>query len=155
MDSSFKVLYMENPVVVDEEYSFGSDVIISQTDINGVVTYVNRAFCSVSGFSVDELIGQSHNIVRHPDMPRGIFTKLWETIAGGQAWNGLIKDKRKDGKFYWLETEILPVRDEDEVITGFIAVQKAPSNKDINETQETYMKMLETQNQEGKTDANL
>ena len=136
---------MAHPTVIDEEYIFDSNVIISQTDVNGVITYANRAFCEVSGYKLDELMGQPHSIIRHPDMPQGVFAKLWESITGGQAWNGLVKNRRKNGMFYWVETEVLPVLNEDEEITGFIAVRKEASRKDINETQETYNKMLETQ----------
>jgi len=136
---------MEDPTIVDEEYTFNSDVIISQTDTNGIITYANRAFCRISGYSVNELVGQAHNIVRHPSMPKVVFAKLWETISDAQAWNGLVKNRRKDGKFYWVDIEVLPVLDEDKEITGFIAVQKEASRKDIHETQDTYSKMLETQ----------
>jgi len=136
---------MENRASLDEEYLIGSDAIISQTDKEGVITYVNKAFCETSGYQVDDLVGNSHTLLRHPEMPSTIFTKMWETISGGQAWNGLIKNRRADGKFYWVETEILPIKDDDENVTGYIAVRKEASRKDINETQETYKKMLETQ----------
>jgi len=136
---------MSNITPINEEYRFGKDVIISQTDLEGKITYVNRAFCNVSGYSRDELVDSPHSIVRHPDMPKAVFKKMWETIKGGQAWNGLVKNLRKDGHYYWVETEILPVRDDDENITGFIAVRKSASHKDIIETQETYNKMLEAE----------
>ncbi|MEA1982313.1 MAG: PAS domain S-box protein [Campylobacterota bacterium] len=136
---------MNNITPVDEEHTFQGDVIISQTDLDGIITYANRAFAKVSGYKTEELIGQSHNIIRHPDMPKAVFSRLWETISGGQAWNGLIKNIRKDGLYYWVETEILPISDETGNITGYIAVRKEASKKDINEIQETYTKMLETQ----------
>lgn len=130
---------------VDEEYMVEGDVIISQTDTKGIITYANRAFCKVSGYKADELVGEPHNIIRHPDMPKAAFAKMWETIAGGQAWNGLVKNMRKNGLFYWVETEILPIKDEDGAITGYIAARKEASRKDINETLETYKKMLESE----------
>jgi len=136
---------MNNITPVDEEYIVEGDVIISQTDTKGIITYANRAFCEVSGYKADELVGQQHNIIRHPDMPKTAFAKMWETIAGGQAWNGLVKNMRKDGLFYWVETEILPIVDENKTITGYIAARKKASRKDINETLETYNKMLETE----------
>jgi aerotaxis receptor len=136
---------MNKVVPIDEEYVVSGSVIISQTDLNGVITYANRMFCEVSGYKIDELIGKAHNIVRHPDMPAIIFTKMWETIQGGQAWNGLIKNLRKDGMYYWVETEILPVKDENNEITGYIAARKAASQKDIQESKENYNKMLEIQ----------
>lgn len=130
---------------VDEEYIVKGDVIISQTDTTGIITYANRAFCAVSGYKADELVGEPHSIIRHPDMPKAAFAKMWETITGGQAWNGLVKNMRKDGLFYWVETEVLPITDEDGAITGFIAARKEASRKNINEIQETYNKMLETE----------
>ena len=136
---------MNKIVPIDEEYLFEGDVIISQTDLDSSITYVNRAFCTISGYSKEELIGQKHNIIRNPDMPKSIFSKMWETISGGQAWNGLVKNLRKDGKFYWVEMEILPIKDDNNKITGFIAASKETSRKNINETTETYKKMLQIQ----------
>jgi aerotaxis receptor len=127
---------------VDEEYFFDESVIISQTDLEGIITYANRAFSKVSDYSVEELVGKPHNILRHPDMPKAVFEKMWSTIQGGQAWNGLIKNLRKDGKFYWVDIEILPVKNSNDKITGYIAAQKAASRKDIQENEETYTKML-------------
>lgn len=136
---------MSKIIPKDEEYFFDGNVIISQTDLKGVITYANKLFCSVSGYKVEELVGQPHNILRHPDMPRSVFAKMWETIQGGQVWNGLVKNLRKDGLYYWVDTEILPIRDNDDNITGYIASRRAASRKDIQETEETYKKMLETE----------
>ncbi|MDQ7067234.1 MAG: PAS domain-containing protein [Sulfurimonas sp.] len=137
---------MEKVTPIDKEYIYEGDVIISQTDINGIITYANRAFAEASNYEIDELVGKSQNIIRHPDMPKAIFAKMWETISGGQAWNGLVKNLRKDGMYYWVETEIIPVRNSDETqITGYIAVRKEASRKNIKEAQETYSKMLEIQ----------
>jgi aerotaxis receptor len=136
---------MNKVTPIDEEYFFDGSVIISQTDLKGVITYANRAFSEVSGYSVEELIGKPHNILRHPDMPKATFEKMWSTIQSGQAWNGLVKNLRKDGKYYWVDTEILPVKDENNNITGYIAARKAASRKDIQENEETYKKMLEAE----------
>ena len=136
---------MGNVTPIDEEYIVDGDVIISQTDLKGVITYANKAFCKVSGYKADELVGQPHNIVRHPKMPKIEFANMWETISGGQAWNGLVKNLRKDGKFYWVDTEILPIKNEEDDITGYIAVRKEASRKDVNEIEKKYNKMLETQ----------
>jgi len=136
---------MNRPTPIDEEYFFEGSAIISQTDLKGIITYANRAFSEVSGYSVEELIGKPHNILRHPDMPKVVFEKMWSTIQSGQAWNGLVKNLRKDGRYYWVDTEILPVRDNDGNITGYIAARKAASRKDIQENEETYKRMIETQ----------
>ena len=129
----------------DEEYLYEGNVIISQTDLKGIITYVNRKFCEVSGYKSGELIGQPHSIIRHPDMPQATFAKIWETIEGGQAWNGLVKNLRKDGLYYWVDAEIVPIVDEGSSITGYIAVKKQASRKDISENEEIYKKMLEEQ----------
>jgi aerotaxis receptor len=136
---------MNRPIPIDEEYFFEDAAIISQTDLKGTITYANRAFSEVSGYSVEELVGKPHNILRHPDMPKVVFEKMWSTIQSGQAWNGLVKNLRKDGKYYWVDSEILPIKDNNNKITGYIAARKAASRKDIQENEETYKRMLETQ----------
>ncbi len=136
---------MNKVIPTEQEYIINEGVIVSQTDTKGIITYANRLFSEISGYKVNELLGQPHNIIRHPDMPAPIFAKMWETIKGGQAWNGLVKNLRKDGAFYWVETEILPIKDENDVIIGYIAARKAASRKDIQENESIYKKMLESQ----------
>jgi aerotaxis receptor len=136
---------MNKVIPIDEEYIFEGNIIISQTDLKGVITFANRKFCEVSGYKLDELIGSNHNIIRHPDMPKAIFTKMWSTIQDGQAWNGLVKNMRKDGRYYWVDSEIIPVRNDNEEIMGYIAVRKVASRRDIDENEELYKKMFETQ----------
>jgi len=137
---------MSQVTPVNEEYIFEGSAIISQTDLKGVITYANRKFCAVSGYSSDELVGKPHNIIRHPDMPRAAFEKMWSSLSSGLSWNGLVKNMRKDGLFYWVHTEIAPIRDEEDNVTGYIASRKAASRKDIEETQEIYNKMYQDQN---------
>ena len=136
---------MSKPTPVDEEYFFDGSAIISQTDLKGTITYANRKFCEVSGYETAELLGKPHNILRHPDMPKAIFEKMWSTIQSGQVWNGLIKNLRKDGRYYWVDTEILPIKDDNNKITGYIAARKAASRQDILENVKTYEKMLQVQ----------
>jgi PAS domain S-box-containing protein len=85
-----------------------NNVIISKTDLRGVITEVSQAFCDISGFSKIELIGSGHNIVRHPDMPSSAFEDLWKTIKSGQSWSGQVKNRKKDGGFYWAEAFVSP-----------------------------------------------
>jgi len=129
--------------VVDEEFLFQGRVIVSETDTKGIITYANRKFCEISGYTQEELIGQPHNIIRHPDMPKEAFEKMWSTIQSGQIWHGLVKNLRKDGQYYWVETEILPAKDENGEITGYVAARRASSRKNIDETAEMYRKMKE------------
>ena len=134
---------MEQAEVLDEEFLFQGRVIISETDLKGIITYANRKFCEISGYSHEELVGKPHNLIRHPDMPKEAFSKVWNTIQSGQIWHGLVKNLRKDGKFYWVETEILPSKDADGNVTGYVAARKPASRKDIEETSEMYRKMKE------------
>ena len=105
---------MKKPDVVDEEVTF-EDVnvqnrpVISKTDLRGNITFINSAFCKLSGYSKEELIGKPHNIVRHPDMPKEIFKDMWNMIEKNEHWRGFIKNLRKDGKYYWAETFIEPI----------------------------------------------
>jgi aerotaxis receptor len=136
---------MSKATPLDEEYIYDGSAIITQTDLQGIITYANRSFSQASAYSVESVIGKEHNIIRHPDMPKIVFEKMWSTIQSGQAYNGVIKNIRKDGKFYWIDIEILPIRDDTDTITGYIAVAKAASRQDILENEMTYKKMLETQ----------
>ena len=81
-------------------------LIVSRTDLNGIITYANDTFLEISGYKKEELIGQAHNIVRHPDMPSSIFKDLWETIRQDKRWVGKVKNIRKDGGFYWVHASI-------------------------------------------------
>lgn len=134
---------MEQPIPVDEEYFFEGRAIVSETDINGVITFANRKFCEISGYSVDELIGKPHNIIRHPDMPKAAFAQMWSAIQAGTLWHGLVKNLRKDGKYYWVDTEVTPIYDNDRNLKGYMAARKPASRKNVIETAELYQKMLE------------
>ncbi len=134
-------------VPIDEEYIYDHNVIISQSDTNGIITYVNRAFCDVSLYTREELIGQPHKKLRHPDMPKALFKNMWDTIQNGEVWHGLVKNLRKDGLYYWVDTEILPIKNENNKITGYMEAKKPASRNDIKETQELYAKMLHNEQQ--------
>ena len=134
---------MERPEAKDEEFVFDGRAIISETDPKGVITFANRKFCEIAGYTKDELKGQPHNIIRHPDMPKAAFAQMWETIKSGQSWNGIVKNLRKDGLYYWVETQITPVFDDEGTITGYIAARKPVSRKNIDEIAQTYKTMLE------------
>lgn len=136
---------MDKAIPVDEEYIYEGRVIISQTDLKGIITFANKKFCEISGYALDELIGSSHNIMRHPDMPKVVFEKIWETISGGQIWAGVVKNLRKDGLYYWIDAEILPIHNENNELTGYISARKPASKKNINESAALYKKMLATE----------
>lgn len=137
---------MSNVTPINEEFLFEGSSIISQTDLQGIITFANRKFSEVSGYTREELVGQSHNIIRHPDMPSIIFERMWNTISTGHTWNGLVKNIRKDGLYYWVDTEILPIQNKNNQVTEFIASRRVASRKNIEETELSYKKMLEAQN---------
>ena len=82
------------------------ELIVSRTDLKGNITYANDTFALISGYKIDELIGKSHNIVRHPDMPKTIFKELWQDLKTKGSWSGVVKNLRKDDGFYWVYAEI-------------------------------------------------
>jgi len=91
-----------NGPVTNQEVELGdSDLLVSRTDVSGVITFVNQKFVDISGFSEQELVGSPHNIVRHSDMPREAFADLWSTIRAGKPWEGLVKNRTKSGDHYW------------------------------------------------------
>ena len=112
-----------NQPVTQREVPFPPDTyLVSRTDLKGMITYANDAFVDISGFSRDELIGSSHNLVRHPDMPEAAFRDLWATVKSGLPWRGLVKNRCKNGDFYWVEAFVVPLK-KDGNITGYQSVR--------------------------------
>ncbi len=109
-----------------ESYKQAMDAgsIVSKSDRSGKITYVNEKFCQVSGYSKEELLGKPHNIIRHPDMPAEAFRKMWETIEGKRIWKGIVKNRRKDGSYYWIDSVICPILNENGEIEEYIAVRR-------------------------------
>ncbi|HIE35313.1 MAG TPA: PAS domain S-box protein [Campylobacterales bacterium] len=128
---------------VDKEVLFDGGVMITETDTAGIITYANRKFREMTGFTKEELIGSPHNINRHPDMPSVAFETMWETIKNGEYWEGYVKNMRKDGKYYWVIVWIKPKFDENGNIVGYIAGRKVPDRNMIKKMEEQYKKMKE------------
>ncbi|MGJ0301263.1 bifunctional diguanylate cyclase/phosphodiesterase [Aliarcobacter cryaerophilus] len=97
--------------------------IVSKTDKNGLITFVNKKFCEISGYEEDELIGKSHNIVRHPSMTKEFFNNLWKTITNKEIFKGVIVNKKKNGLVYYVDTTIIPILDENKNIEEFITIR--------------------------------
>jgi len=116
--------------------------LISITDTKGRITYANPNFVSVSGFLLDELVGQPHNMVRHPDMPEEAFRDMWATIEAGMPWTGMVKNRRKNGDYYWVKANATPMRDGDKIV-GYLSVRTAPSVADIESATRLYATMRE------------
>jgi PAS domain S-box-containing protein len=102
---------------------YDSHVIFSKTDTKGVITHASDAFCQISGYSKKELIGKPHNVLRHPDMPKETFSKLWETIQAGKVWTGEIKNLKKNGGHYWVDAEIQPQYNKKKELIGYSAIR--------------------------------
>lgn len=92
------------------------ELIISRADLKGIITYANETFAQISGYEVDELIGNPHNIVRHPDMPKCVFKDMWEKLQNGQKWEGVVKNLRKDHGFYWVRARVSGVYKDGELV---------------------------------------
>ena len=99
---------VNTPITQIERHLAEGQYIVSKTDLKGRITYVNQPFIDISGYTADELIGQPHNIVRHPDMPSGAFADLWRTLQNGKAWRGLVKNRCKNGDYYWVDASANP-----------------------------------------------
>ncbi|NOT20394.1 MAG: PAS domain-containing protein [Sideroxydans sp.] len=128
---------MNSPVTnVEYELKEGSS-IVSKTDLKGLITYVNPDFIEASGFTEKELLGQPHNLVRHPDMPVEAFDDLWNTLKKGRPWTGLVKNRRKDGGFYWVVANATPIY-EGGSCTGYMSVRSKPTRALIEAHEAAY-----------------
>ena len=126
---------------VERELAEGESVV-SKTDINGVITYVNRTFCEISGFTEEELIGAPQNLVRHPDMPPEAFQDLWDTLQAGRSWKGLVKNRCKDGGYYWVEANANPIYDKERIV-GYMSLRTRPSRQQIDFAEDIYRRIRE------------
>ncbi|HUX29424.1 MAG TPA: methyl-accepting chemotaxis protein [Thiobacillus sp.] len=127
-----------NMPVTNVEYVLkDTEVVVSKTDLRGKITYANQDFVNISGFSEDELIGQPHNIVRHPDMPVEAFADLWRTLKSGKAWTGLVKNRCKNGDYYWVEANAAPIIENGQV-AGYASIRTKPSRAQVQSADSAY-----------------
>jgi len=132
-----------NLPVTGIEYELSPDAaLVSRTDMKGRITYVNPAFVEASGFTAAELMGKAHNIVRHPDVPPEAFADLWQTLAQGLPWTGLIKNRRKNGDFYWVLANVTPIR-RDGRTQGYMSVRSKPGRAEVAEAEALYARIRE------------
>jgi len=118
-----------------------STMIVSETDTKGNIIYANSDFCTIAGFTKDELIGKPHNLVRHKDMPRAAFQGLWETVKSGKTWNGRVKNITKDGDYYWVDATVYKVTKTNGE-ERYISVRSKPSREQIEIAIELYKTLL-------------
>ncbi|TFW71873.1 diguanylate cyclase [Methylotenera oryzisoli] len=127
-----------NMPVTNDEVLFGDDeFMLTKTDLKGIITYANQDFIKTSGFSAEELIGSSHNIVRHPDMPVEAFADLWHNLKAGRPWSGLVKNRTKQGDFYWVKADVAPILENGQVV-GYFSARRKPTRQQVNEADAAY-----------------
>ncbi|MFA7240684.1 MAG: methyl-accepting chemotaxis protein [Sulfuricellaceae bacterium] len=110
---------------VEREFRDG-ETIVSKTDLQGVITYVNPYFCEISGYSMQESVGQPHNYLRHPDMPAEAFADLWDSLKKGKPWSGIVKNRCKNGDHYWVQANVTPIRESGQTV-GYLSVRNKPT----------------------------
>ncbi|EMN51116.1 PAS domain S-box protein [Leptospira interrogans str. L1207] len=120
-----------------------NSVLISRTDIKGRISYVSQDFANISGFSEEEMLGEPHNLIRHPDVPSEIFREMWETIQDGNPWSGIIKNRAKSGDYYWVNATVTPVMNEG-VISGYMSVRKKATEDQIRRAEILFSQLKNT-----------
>ena len=126
-----------------------NDFLVSKTDLKGRITYCNRIFMKVAGYSEGELLGKPHNIVRHPDMPRIVFKLLWDRIQNGKEIFAFVKNKTKNGGFYWVCANVTPSVDDRGSIIGYYSVRRKVNDNALPVVQDLYNRLLQEERSEG------
>ena len=130
-----------NLPVTQQEYDYPADqMLVSMTDTKGNLTHCNSEFVTVSGFTYDELIGEPHNLIRHPDMPPAAFKDLWRTVGRGRPWTGMVKNRRKDGDHYWVMANVTPIMVRGKP-QGYMSVRIKPDRQQIQAAESLYARM--------------
>jgi len=131
----------KNLPITDKENNYSEDMhIVSSTDVKGVITSVNDDFMQISGFTADELLHKSHNVVRHPDMPEAAFANLWDDLKQGKPWMGVVKNRCKNGDAYWVDAYVTPVMEHNEVV-GYQSVRVKPDRELVDRADALYRKI--------------
>ncbi|TFH86701.1 PAS domain-containing protein [Billgrantia azerbaijanica] len=128
------------PVTQGEYHLHDDDLLVSRTDLEGRITYANSDFIRVSGFDWDELVGSPHNLVRHPDMPPEVFEDLWATLQGGESWQGVLKNRCKNGDFYWVQSTVTPILEEGECL-GYTSVRVKADPAAVERAERQYARL--------------
>lgn len=132
-----------NQPVTHTEIQFSeTETLVSKTDLKGVITYVNQAFVKISGFSESELIGKAHNLIRHPDMPPEAFADLWANCKAGKPWTGIVKNRCKNGDYYWVIANVAPIFEGDKPV-GYMSVRGQPTRQQIESAESAYRLFME------------
>ena len=126
-----------NETILDE-YAF----LVSETNEKGIITFANNDFCEIAGFTLDELIGKPHNVVRHSDMPKSAFKDLWDTVKKGEIWTGYVKNRTKDDNYYWVFATVYPFESCDGE-KGYLSCRKKASKEEIEVYEKLYKSLKE------------
>lgn len=129
-----------HPITLKERRFPSDELLISTTDLKGCIVSCNQEFVKISGFERSELIGQPHNLVRHPDMPEVAFENMWQTLKSGKAWMGLVKNRCKNGDFYWVDAYVMPIYEIGKVI-GYESVRSCPKREDVARAEKVYQQL--------------
>lgn len=127
---------MSNKELLLDDKSF----LVSETDEKGIIKFANDEFCEYAEFELDELIGKPHNVVRHNDMPKAAFEDLWKTVKSGNRWRGFVKNRTKNGNYYWVFATVFPLTSSDGS-KGYISCRRKASEKEIKKYTQLYKEM--------------
>jgi PAS domain S-box-containing protein len=136
-----------------ERVMLADEIIVSKTDVKGRITYGNSTFLKYAGFSERDLIGTQHNIIRHPDMPRGVFKLFWETLNKGEEIFAYVKNISMDGSYYWVLANVTPSVDENGRVLGYYSVRRKPNPKAVSVVSTLYKSMLAAEQSAGSKNA--
>ena len=125
------------------------DIVVSKTDTKGKITYANKVFLDLAGYTEKETLGRPHNIVRHPEMPRAVFKLLWDTISKGQEIFAYVVNRAKNGDHYWVFAHVTPTFDRDGTISSYHSSRRAPRREAISAAQTVYKELLEEEAKHG------
>ncbi len=138
----------------NQEHELRDDeFIVSKTDTRGVITYCNRTLMRISGFAESELFGKQHNIIRHPDMPRGAYRLMWQLLRNGDEFFGYVKNLCRDGSYYWVLANVTPDINAEGKLVGYYSVRRKPTRHAITTIEPIYRQMLDIERQAGPKDA--
>lgn len=141
---------MTRPIPNAKELTFeDNEFIVSKTDLKGNITYGNELFIRISGYTENELLGSPHNILRHPDMPKTVFWKLWDEIRKGNEVFAYVKNLTRDGSFYWVYAQVTPSFDKSNNIIGYHSVRRRPGREQIRKVEALYRRMLNAEQSGG------
>ena len=131
-----------NLPVTQQEFDYpAGEMLVSTTDTTGVITHCNAAFVRVSGYAHDELLGQPHNMIRHPDMPPDAYRDMWRTLGRGRPWTGIVKNRRKNGDHYWVKANVTPVLENGKP-KAYMSVRTQPTRQQIEDAEALYARMM-------------